>query len=77
LGGGGATGVIKPVDFIEDLSVEKAHEEREALMVKGRLPVASSDWFSHEKHAIWAGCELCHPDIFPCPERHTPLLDVF
>lgn len=20
--------------------------------------------FSHEKHAVWNGCELCHPDLF-------------
>jgi c(7)-type cytochrome triheme protein len=20
--------------------------------------------FSHKKHTVWNGCELCHPDIF-------------
>jgi c(7)-type cytochrome triheme protein len=21
--------------------------------------------FSHKKHAVWNGCEVCHPEIFP------------
>ncbi len=29
----------------------------------------SNEWkgdiiFSHDKHSVWNGCELCHPDIF-------------
>jgi hypothetical protein len=27
--------------------------------------------FSHKKHALWNGCELCHPDIFPSVKKGT------
>ncbi|PIZ23765.1 MAG: hypothetical protein COY49_01565 [Comamonadaceae bacterium CG_4_10_14_0_8_um_filter_57_29] len=26
--------------------------------------------FSHDKHAVWNGCELCHPDLFPSVEKN-------
>jgi c(7)-type cytochrome triheme protein len=25
--------------------------------------------FSHKKHAVWNGCEVCHPEIFPNVKR--------
>src|SRR5512133_3969919 len=25
--------------------------------------------FSHRKHGVWNGCELCHPEIFPSTKR--------
>jgi len=25
--------------------------------------------FSHEKHGVWNGCELCHPEVFPSVEK--------
>jgi c(7)-type cytochrome triheme protein len=25
--------------------------------------------FSHRKHAVWNGCEVCHPEIFPSTQR--------
>ena len=27
--------------------------------------------FSHEKHAVWNGCELCHPQIFDIKKSST------
>ena len=27
--------------------------------------------FSHEKHAVWNGCELCHPQIFGIKSTST------
>ena len=27
--------------------------------------------FSHEKHAVWNGCELCHPQIFGIKKEST------
>jgi c(7)-type cytochrome triheme protein len=30
--------------------------------------------FSHRKHAVWNGCEVCHPEIFaPGAQRYTML----
>ena len=28
--------------------------------------------FSHRKHAVWNGCELCHPEIFPVKKGVVP-----
>jgi len=25
--------------------------------------------FSHDKHGVWNGCELCHPDVFPSVKK--------
>jgi c(7)-type cytochrome triheme protein len=27
--------------------------------------------FSHKKHAVWNGCELCHPEIFKIKKGTT------
>ena len=27
--------------------------------------------FSHKKHTVWNGCELCHPDIFMGVKKGT------
>jgi c(7)-type cytochrome triheme protein len=27
--------------------------------------------FSHKKHTVWNGCEVCHPEIFPSARRGT------
>lgn len=35
--------------------------------------------FSHKKHTIWCGCELCHPEIFPIRKEEAPysMQDIF
>lgn len=57
--------LIKPVDFIEGVSIRRkpmAVQKDFALVpkVEGMPDII----FSHEKHTIWSGCELCHPEIF-------------
>jgi c(7)-type cytochrome triheme protein len=61
-----ARGMIRPADFLEAVSVP-----RPALRMDKdvRIP-AEASWvndiiFSHKKHSVWNGCEVCHPDIFP------------
>lgn len=58
--------LIRPSDFLEGVSVP-----RPALRMDRdvRIP-AEASWvndivFSHKKHAVWNGCEVCHPEIFP------------
>jgi c(7)-type cytochrome triheme protein len=61
-----ASGLIKPVDFIAGLSVKKAPmASRQDFSLEANLPWVHPIIFSHKKHAIWNGCELCHPEIFP------------
>lgn len=60
-----ASGIIKPLDFVEGVSVKKAPMKvREDFSIKSGLSWVKPIRFSHEKHTIWNGCELCHPEIF-------------
>lgn len=57
--------LIKPVDILERVSIERpkllnpAEEELTAKEVTMPNIV-----FSHAKHTVWNGCEVCHPQIF-------------
>jgi c(7)-type cytochrome triheme protein len=58
--------LIQPVDFLEGISFQRRALKAE----KDFFIISKSTWmpdiiFSHKKHIIWNGCEVCHPDIFP------------
>ena len=63
-------GFIKPLDFVEGSSIR-----RPPLKMDRDVPIESkAAWmpdvlFSHKKHAIWNGCEVCHPEIFPSTKQ--------
>ena len=65
-----ARGLVKPIDFLEGVSMQ-----RPRLSMDKELSIASSgSWksdvqFSHRKHAVWNGCEVCHPEIFPSTKQ--------
>ncbi|MHB8790624.1 MAG: c(7)-type cytochrome triheme domain-containing protein [Desulfobulbaceae bacterium] len=58
-------GKIKPVDFLEGVSIK-----RDKLVVQkdfeldAKVEGMPEILFSHQKHTVWNGCELCHPEIF-------------
>jgi c(7)-type cytochrome triheme protein len=58
-------GKIAPVDYIEGVSIK-----RDKLVVQKDFELGAKVEgmpdiiFSHEKHTVWNGCELCHPEIF-------------
>lgn len=58
-------GLIRPIDFLEGISIK-----RESLSVQKDFALAAKlegmpdIIFSHKKHTVWNGCELCHPEIF-------------
>ena len=60
-----AEGKIHPVDFIENVSIK-----RNPLTVQKDFELGSKVEgmpdiiFSHKKHTVWNGCEVCHPEIF-------------
>jgi c(7)-type cytochrome triheme protein len=65
-----AEGLIKPVDFVEGLSVKRpALKQQEDFSMKSRVTWVSDITFSHKKHTVWNGCELCHPEIFGATKR--------
>ena len=66
------SGVIKPVDFVEGLSAKTAKmENRKDFSIEAGYSWVHPIVFSHEKHSVWNGCELCHPEIFPAGKKGT------
>ena len=69
--------LIKPLDFVEGASLPRA-----AMKIDRDVPVSViGTWlgnvtFSHKKHAVWNGCELCHPEIFPVTQRGSVKFDM-
>ncbi len=59
-------GLIKPKDFIEGVSFprSKMRNYKGEIDITAKLAGLPDIIFSHKKHSVWNGCELCHPDIF-------------
>jgi c(7)-type cytochrome triheme protein len=73
-----SSGVIKPIDFVEGSSVKSGQmRNRQDFSVKPNYPWVKPIYFSHEKHSIWNGCELCHPEIFPTAQKGTIHFSMF
>jgi len=73
-----ARGIVKPVDFVPGIMLRKAQiQSREDFTIEAGLEWVHPVLFSHEKHSVWNGCELCHPDIFPTARRSTVQYTMF
>ncbi len=58
-------GLVKPVDFIEGVSIKKPSLTiQKDFSLAAKVAGMPDIIFSHRKHTVWNGCELCHPDIF-------------
>jgi c(7)-type cytochrome triheme protein len=61
-----ARGDVTPADVVDGASLR-----RPALRMDRDVEIGSQvSWmsavrFSHKKHAVWNGCEVCHPEIYP------------
>ena len=65
-----ASGVVKPVDFLEGVSVKRPPlENRQDFSLTPRADWVSNIVFSHKAHSVWNGCEVCHPEIFPTTQK--------
>jgi len=59
-------GLINPVDFIEGVSMQRTSiKAQKDFSIEANVTWMSPVIFSHKKHAVWNGCEVCHPNIFP------------
>jgi len=59
------TGKIKPLDYVEGLSFKRrALEIPKDIDIDAKVEGMNEIIFSHKKHAVWNGCEGCHPEIF-------------
>jgi len=65
-------GLIKPINFLEGISIKRPSLEVQkdfslGAKVKGMPEII----FSHKKHTVWNGCEVCHPEIFVGVKKGT------
>jgi c(7)-type cytochrome triheme protein len=59
------SGLIKPVDFLEGISIpRKSISAQKDFALGAKMEGMPDIIFSHKKHTVWNGCELCHPEIF-------------
>jgi c(7)-type cytochrome triheme protein len=66
-----AKGLLRPIDHVEGVSIRRA-----PLKMDKEISIESSGWmanvlFSHRKHSVWNGCEVCHPEIYPSTKSGT------
>lgn len=58
-------GLVTPENYLEGVSVRRAPlKTQQDFAIKSKVEGMPDIIFSHEKHTVWNGCELCHPDIF-------------
>lgn len=58
-------GLISPADFLEKVSIKRpALAAQKDFALSPKLLQMPEIVFSHQKHTVWNGCELCHPEIF-------------
>jgi c(7)-type cytochrome triheme protein len=60
-----AEGKIKLIDYIEGISIKrKPLAVQKDFSLDAKLEGMPDIIFSHKKHTVWNGCEVCHPEIF-------------
>lgn len=58
-------GLISPINHLEGISIARnALAVQKDFSLDAKIEGMPSIIFSHSKHTVWNGCELCHPDIF-------------
>jgi c(7)-type cytochrome triheme protein len=73
-------GKIKLVDTLPEISVKRRPLEiPRDYSIEAQMAGLPEIIFSHKKHAVWNGCELCHPDIYAVKAGATQyaMADVF
>jgi c(7)-type cytochrome triheme protein len=70
-------GLLERADAVEGVSTKppRMRIDRDLTII------AAGTWlenvtFSHRKHSVWNGCELCHPEIFPVTKRNSVRYDM-
>lgn len=67
---GESMGLLKLVDSLDGVNsksklFKNPGDSTIAPQVRGMPDII----FSHDKHGVWNGCELCHPEVFPSVEK--------
>jgi c(7)-type cytochrome triheme protein len=71
-------GLIKPIDFLEGVSIQRsAMKAQKDFSIEIKASWMGKVLFSHKKHAVWNGCEVCHPEIFPAVKKGATKYTMF
>jgi len=73
-------GLVKVKDYLEGVSIPRAKiKEPDKFNLTPTEPNMPNIILSHQKHVVWNGCELCHPEIFPVKKNAQPysMQDIF
>ena len=63
-------GLIKVMDSLEGLSAKTAPMKNPRdVTIAPNVAGMPDILFSHDKHSVWNGCELCHPDLFSSVQK--------
>jgi c(7)-type cytochrome triheme protein len=66
------TGLIHPIDSIEGISIKRPPlATQKDFAIAAKVDTMPEIIFSHKKHTVWNGCELCHPEIFGGVKKGT------
>ena len=58
-------GKITLVDYVEGISIKRDKlADQKDFALDAKVEGMPDIIFSHTKHTVWNGCELCHPEIF-------------
>ncbi|OIN90721.1 MAG: hypothetical protein AUJ20_13535 [Comamonadaceae bacterium CG1_02_60_18] len=67
---GESMGLVKLVDSLDGVSSKsKLFKNPGDSIIVPKAKGMPDIIFSHEKHGVWNGCELCHPEVFPSVEK--------
>ena len=65
-------GLMKPIDYLEGLSINRKKMKIEKdFTLSSKVEGMPDIIFSHKKHTVWNGCEVCHPEIFVGVKKGT------
>jgi len=65
-------GLIHPIDSIEGVSIKRPPlATQKDFAIAAKVETMPEIIFSHKKHTVWNGCELCHPEIFGGVKKGT------
>lgn len=73
-------GLIKPAAVLDGVSAKRnAFTAQKDFALDPKVAGMPDIVFSHTKHTVWNGCELCHPDIFVGVKKgatHYTMVDI-
>jgi c(7)-type cytochrome triheme protein len=73
-------GLVQLKDYLEGVSFKRKRlKDPVDTLLETKETEMPGILFSHKKHAVWNGCELCHPEMFKIKKGETKfsMLEIF